>query len=232
MSSTEKFVLLALARFADSDGGSIYPTMARIAADCRMTDRSVRTAMRGLEGAGIIRMVRAEDAARHRPREYKIETSRLNRAENTSPPEKSSAIVLCSSNKSIHGSNRKPPVIGLPVDLLSPETQDRLSAVRDLFGRHPTKPQAHAIAAADPGIVHDAVERVKERGLSRYGVKWFVDSMERLAAEQREQAATAPPTAGPVLIDGATGNVITTPRPARAATGRAAMGQAIRKRMQ
>lgn len=124
----------------------------------------------------------------------------------------------------------KSPDFGLPVGLLSPEIQGRLNAVRDVFGRHPNKAQAQAIAAADPGIVSDALGRVKERSLSRFGPKWFVDSMERLAAEQREQAATTSTTAGPPVID-QHGNVINTPRPARATTGRAAMGDALRKRM-
>ncbi|MFM2042286.1 MAG: hypothetical protein RLY86_862 [Pseudomonadota bacterium] len=126
---------------------------------------------------------------------------------------------------------RTPKSDGPPVDLLSPETQERIRAVRDMFGRHPDKSAAVALAAVDPGKLRAALARVQERGLSRFGTRWFLNNLDRLAAEHREQTAAAP-APGPVVIDGATGAIIDNPRPARAATGRAAMGEAIRRRLQ
>lgn len=110
------------------------------------------------------------------------------------------------------------------------ETGRRIMILSGIFGSRPlTEKQVTAIASADPQTFENAVERVNQRrmALVQCGIPYFIKNMSTLAAE----ALCTPEPAGPVVIDGTTGAVITTPRPARAATGRAAMGEAIRKRM-
>lgn len=54
LTSSEKFVLLVLARHADADGSSCYPSQRRIAAETALTDRTVRSVLRRLEEKGYI----------------------------------------------------------------------------------------------------------------------------------------------------------------------------------
>ena len=85
--STAKYVLLALARRADDDGGRVFPSLATIAKDCDLTDRSVRAAVRRLEKLGIVELVVEADPSRHRAREYRIRLDRLTgQAESPSAP--------------------------------------------------------------------------------------------------------------------------------------------------
>jgi len=84
-SPTDKLVLLALADFADGDGGSIYPSLATLAAKCDLTVRACRLALRRLEKAGLL--VVETEAKHHRPRRYRIlvETLRGLRAARGAP---------------------------------------------------------------------------------------------------------------------------------------------------
>lgn len=75
--STAKFVLVRLADFADDRGGNIYPSLARVANDCGLTDRAVRSAVRRLEAAGVLTVEQKEDPGRHRPRLYRIDLHAL-----------------------------------------------------------------------------------------------------------------------------------------------------------
>ncbi|PNQ97305.1 hypothetical protein C1S70_19555 [Azospirillum argentinense] len=77
MDGLTKFVLVRLAFFADDGGGSIFPSIGRVAADCQIGERTVRNAFRSLEAAGILVMVTKEDAARHKARVYRIDLDAL-----------------------------------------------------------------------------------------------------------------------------------------------------------
>lgn len=81
-----KYVLLRLADFASDDGGSVFPSLGRVAEDCRIGERTVRNAFRALEAAGILVMTAAEDAARHKPRTYRIDLEALSTPGTTCRP--------------------------------------------------------------------------------------------------------------------------------------------------
>lgn len=51
-------VSIALARFADDASGECWPSVVRIAREARLSERSVRAAMRELESAGVVQVVR------------------------------------------------------------------------------------------------------------------------------------------------------------------------------
>lgn len=53
----EKFLALALADFADDDGGNIYPSVARLAWKTSDSTRNVRRLLRRLEESGLLVIV-------------------------------------------------------------------------------------------------------------------------------------------------------------------------------
>lgn len=63
-------LLLALADWANDDGGSVFPSLATLALKTRMNERSVRRLLRELEADGTIERVR--EATNRRPTEYRI----------------------------------------------------------------------------------------------------------------------------------------------------------------
>lgn len=85
----EKLVLLRLADFADDDGAHIFPSLRRLADETGYEERSVRRMLRRLEGEGdddrkpsppkLLDLVAEADAARKRPREYRIMVPELRR---------------------------------------------------------------------------------------------------------------------------------------------------------
>lgn len=52
--SGRKFVLLALAMYANHDGTNAYPAIGTLARDCSMSPKQVRRHMQALEGQGLI----------------------------------------------------------------------------------------------------------------------------------------------------------------------------------
>lgn len=70
LDATTKIVALRLADFADDDGGSIYPSVPRVARDCGLGERSVQGALRRLQNDGVLVMVREADFSRRLAREY------------------------------------------------------------------------------------------------------------------------------------------------------------------
>src|SRR5579862_834829 len=73
----EKAVLARLAEFAGTDGGSIRPSHARLAADLEMSERTVRAAIRQLVGRGVLRQTQPASPRTGRAAEYAIDLSRL-----------------------------------------------------------------------------------------------------------------------------------------------------------
>lgn len=58
LNTTQKFVLLALADHADSEGGSIFPSVETVARKCSLSRSAVEKAIRALEGQGLLIRVR------------------------------------------------------------------------------------------------------------------------------------------------------------------------------
>lgn len=58
LTSTTKLVLLSLAQHANEDGAHAFPSVATIAAECRLSERSVQNGLRALEAEGYITVVR------------------------------------------------------------------------------------------------------------------------------------------------------------------------------
>jgi hypothetical protein len=58
LTSATKLVLLALAQHANEDGNNSYPSVATVAAECRMSERTVQGALKALETEGYITVVR------------------------------------------------------------------------------------------------------------------------------------------------------------------------------
>jgi len=58
LTSTTKLVLLSLAQHANEDGAHAFPSVATIAAECRLSERSVQGALKALEAEGYITVVR------------------------------------------------------------------------------------------------------------------------------------------------------------------------------
>ncbi len=77
LDATTKIVALRLADFADDDGGSIYPSVPRVARDCGLGERSVQGALRRLQNDGVLVMVREADFSRRLAREYAFNLSAL-----------------------------------------------------------------------------------------------------------------------------------------------------------
>ena len=75
--STQKLVAARLADFADDDGGRVFPSNARVAEDCGLSERSVRDTMRALEAAGVLVLVALERPGQNLPREYRLDLTVL-----------------------------------------------------------------------------------------------------------------------------------------------------------
>jgi hypothetical protein len=85
--SDEKFVALALADFADSDGRNVYPSQAVIGEMVGKTERRVRDTLRKLESRGIIARDPWPNDGRYRPtNRYRIITATLRPPDETSAP--------------------------------------------------------------------------------------------------------------------------------------------------
>ena len=67
----QKLVLVALADYADNQGGSVFPAVATLARKCGIDETTCRRALRRLEGDGWIVVVR--EARQHRPRTYRLQ---------------------------------------------------------------------------------------------------------------------------------------------------------------
>lgn len=50
----DKYVLLMLANYADAEGGSVFPSIARLEKDTHLARRTIQRALRRLEKAGLI----------------------------------------------------------------------------------------------------------------------------------------------------------------------------------
>lgn len=75
-SSSQKLVLICLANYANSEG-FCFPGQKRLARDASMSDRSVRTALSGLEAKGyIIRSRRQREDGTRTSDEYQLMTNR------------------------------------------------------------------------------------------------------------------------------------------------------------
>lgn len=75
--SSAKLVLARLADIANDTGGSIYPSVPRIAGDCDLGERTVQEALRRLQGLGVLLLVREADCAARESREYRIDLTAL-----------------------------------------------------------------------------------------------------------------------------------------------------------
>jgi DNA-binding transcriptional regulator PaaX len=71
---TDKLVLVKLADYARDDGGNVYPSVATVARECWLSERSVRYALGRLLKAGHIR--KEVPAGRYRPATYRVMVAR------------------------------------------------------------------------------------------------------------------------------------------------------------
>lgn len=74
---SELLLALALADEADHDGGDILPTIDRLAARTRQTDRNVRRQLRTLEVAGWLVCTHRSNGGRNQPSRYRVSASWL-----------------------------------------------------------------------------------------------------------------------------------------------------------
>jgi hypothetical protein len=72
-----KLVALKLADHADDDGGSIYPSIARIAAECELSERQVQRIIRDMVGRGLLRVIGDAKGGRGHPTRYSFHLSSL-----------------------------------------------------------------------------------------------------------------------------------------------------------
>lgn len=93
----ELLVLLALADWADDDGRHIYPSVPRIAAKCKLTERGVRYILRKLEASGelITSMQSHRNKNRQMTNEYRIVLNQLRGAN-------------CAGGNKLPGANERP----------------------------------------------------------------------------------------------------------------------------
>lgn len=73
-----KLVLLRLADFANDTGGSIFPTIATVAEDCGISERTVQYCLRELEEAKLIVPSRGPKTGRGYVTSYRIDMNRVN----------------------------------------------------------------------------------------------------------------------------------------------------------
>ncbi len=69
---TAKLVLLKLADCADDDGRNAYPSVARIARECGIGERSVQRILGRLIDDGYLSVTREASAILHRPTTYRV----------------------------------------------------------------------------------------------------------------------------------------------------------------
>jgi AraC-like DNA-binding protein len=65
-----KLVALKLADHANDDGGSIYPSIARVAAECELSERQVQRILRDMVSRGLLRVDGDAKGGRGHPTRY------------------------------------------------------------------------------------------------------------------------------------------------------------------
>lgn len=76
-------VLLAMADWANDEGASVFPSVARLAAKARISERAVQYILRTLEADGLIECTGNPAGGRGRTRIYRINLIALQRAQGT-----------------------------------------------------------------------------------------------------------------------------------------------------
>jgi hypothetical protein len=84
-SGGELIVLLAMADYADDEGGNIYPSVPTLAKKSRMSDRGVQKVLRGLQDVGWIELVAEAENEKSRAREYRIPWRQLRKTRIVDP---------------------------------------------------------------------------------------------------------------------------------------------------
>ena len=158
-----KYVLLRLADFASDDGGSVFPSLGRVAEDCRIGERTVRNAFRALEAAGILVMTATEDAARHKPRTYRIDLEVLDTPGTTCRPAPRAARHHVPQPPAPHA-----PVPGTtcPLTVIDPP-KNHQDISGDLFGEQGTE-TAKVIALPAKAATKPAKPAFPERAFAEF----------------------------------------------------------------
>lgn len=72
LNTRDKFVLLMLANYASNDSGDCYPSLARLEADTGMTRHTVIEAIKALEAAGALAVIRRQQNGVSLPNTYRL----------------------------------------------------------------------------------------------------------------------------------------------------------------
>jgi hypothetical protein len=83
LTAPQKTVLLRLADFARNDGSSVFPGIARIAADCRLSRRAVIQALKRLEEMEFVKTLRRGAGTQTSRRQ--LDVARLSAAAGSAP---------------------------------------------------------------------------------------------------------------------------------------------------
>ena len=80
----DKFVLLMLANYASNEAGDCYPSIARLCDDTSMSKHTVIEALKALEAAGMLTIVRRQQDGVNLPNVYRLHVGRGSAAD--APP--------------------------------------------------------------------------------------------------------------------------------------------------
>ena len=131
--STERFVLLTLADYANDDGAGAYPSLATIASRCALSRRTVIRAIESLVDSGYLIRRRRKIEGRFTSSEYKINPQKLRPNSDTVSP-----VVVTNDH---YGS-----------DTVSPEwcQDDTMVVTHDLQGGDTVSPNPLPDPSIDP----------------------------------------------------------------------------------
>lgn len=151
VSGTTKLVALRLADLADDEGGSIYPAVPTIAADCGIGERTVQEALRTLERLGVVVLV-SEANTDHRSRGYRIDVDALVTAPTVEHPRKSRTGAKSAPVQEPHPYPAESAPLRCEIRTLTPQIS------------HPILPITYQEPTSDPASPAEGHQEARENG--------------------------------------------------------------------